>query len=289
MIDQLRGTGVALASPMNIDLTIDFEGLSKLIDHVIKGGVDYLVLLGTTGESPTISWEEKLQMLDFCINKLQGSIPLIFGLGGNSTSDILTNLKALNGRNFSSILSASPYYNKPSQEGIFQHYTAIADNSEFPIIIYNVPHRTGSNVTAETTLRLSRHENICGIKEASDDRNQFEKIMQDKPSDFCLLSGDDALTFSMLSHGAEGVISVVANAYPKEFCKMVRTTLEGDFEKGAKMNENLNELFELSGAEGNPTSIKAALSSLNICNSTVRMPLLPASPELIGEFEKIKF
>ena len=269
---------------MNADLTIDYEGFSGLMDHVIKGGVDYLVLLGTTGESPTITWEDKLRIMDFCIDKLQGSIPMIFGLGGNNTAEIISKLDELRGRNISAILSASPYYNKPSQEGIFQHYSAIADKSSFPVIVYNVPHRTASNVTAETTLHLSGHPNIVAIKEAHSNREQYETIIQNKPLDFALLSGDDALTFSMLAAGAEGVISVIANAYPKPFCEMVNATLAGDIERAMKLNLKLSKLYELTSKEGSPSSIKAALASMNLCKKNVRLPLLPASSILVEEF-----
>jgi len=284
MIEKLRGVGVALASPMNDDLSLDFEGLSKLIDHVIAGGVDYLVLLGTTGESPTINWDEQLQMLDFCIDKLGKSIPLVFGLGGNDTSGLLKKLDELKGRKIDGILSASPYYNKPSQEGIIAHYSALADQSTFPILVYNVPHRTASNVAAETTLKLAEHPNVIGVKEASGDLDQCQAIADNKPSDFLLISGDDALTRPILSMGGEGVISVLANAYPKTFCEMVKETLMGNVKRGAELNKKLIPLYDLSIKEGNPSSIKAALASMDICGTSVRMPLLPASLALTKEF-----
>jgi len=287
MIEKLSGVGVALASPMNDDLSLDFEGLGKLIDHVIEGGVNYLVLLGTTGESPTINWDEQLQMLDFCIDKLGKSIPLVFGLGGNDTSSLLKKLDEVKGRKIDGILSASPYYNKPSQEGIIAHYSALADKSTFPIIVYNVPHRTASNVAAATMLKLAEHPNIVGVKEASGDLNQCQAIADNKPSDFLLISGDDALTRPILTMGGEGVISVLANAYPKAFCEMVKETLAGNSKQGEELNEKLIPLYELSIKEGNPSSIKAALTSMNICGTSVRMPLLPASLELTNEFRNL--
>ena len=281
---KLKGTGVALVSPMNQDLSLDFDGLSKLIDHVIKGGVDYLVLLGTTGESPTISWKEKLEMLDFCIKKLNGEVPFVFGLGGNNTSDLLTKLDEIRNRKIDAILSASPYYNKPSQEGIFAHYTALAIQSNFPIIIYNVPHRTASNITAKTTLRLADNPNIIGVKEASADLQQCAVIARDRPDDFLLISGDDQLTLPIIAMGGEGVISVLTNAYPKDFGEMVSAALEGENRDASKLNSSLINRMELSVKEGNPSSIKAALTSLGICGPTVRLPLLPGSVELIEEF-----
>ncbi|MCP4457284.1 MAG: 4-hydroxy-tetrahydrodipicolinate synthase [Cytophagales bacterium] len=287
MIEKLKGTGVALVSPMHEDLSIDFDGLSKLIDHVIDGGVDYLVLLGTTGESPTISWQEKLAMLDFCIDKIQKSVPLVFGLGGNNTSDLVGKLDELKNREIDAILSASPYYNKPPQEGIFKHYSTLADKSRFPIIVYNVPHRTASNVLAETTLKLSQHPNIIGIKEASRDLDQCRTIANSKPEDFLLISGDDVLTFAILSLGGEGVISVLANAYPEKFVEMVKTTLSKDFVKGEKLNDLLKPLYELCVKEGSPSSVKAALASLSICSTDVRLPLIHATANLVEEFESI--
>lgn len=288
MFEKLKGTGVALASPMKDDLSLDFGGLSKLINHVIEGGVDYLVVLGTTGESPTISWEEKLEMLDFCIEKIQGKLPLVFGLGGNNTSALLKKLDELDGRNIDAILSASPYYNKPSQEGIFAHYTALALQSTFPVIIYNVPQRTASNVTAETTLRLAKHPNIIGIKEASGDLQQCSIIAKEKPSDFLLLSGEDFITIPILSMGGEGVISVVANAYPKIFCQMVNASLNEEVKNAKILNQKLSKYYALTTKEGNPSSIKAALASLDICKTNVRLPLIPASTSLIEEFRNTK-
>lgn len=289
MIEKFKGTGVALASPMNENLSLDFDGLSKLIDHVIDGGVDYLVLLGTTGESPTISWGEQLKMLDFCIDKLKGSIPLVFGLGGNNTSSLLDKLDELKDHKIDAILSASPAYSKPSQEGIFAHYTTLAIQSDFPIILYNVPHRTASNITAQTTLQLAEHPNIIGIKEASGDLRQCGEIAKNRPNGFLLISGDDALTLPIISLGGDGVISVLANAYPEPFCEMVNMVLANDLKKAADVNNKLSALYELAGKEGNPSSIKAALASMNICKTCVRLPLVPATPELVEEFRNSIF
>jgi 4-hydroxy-tetrahydrodipicolinate synthase len=286
MSDKLRGTGVALATPMNEDKSVDFQGFEKLVNHVVSGGVDYVVLMGTTGESPTIEADEKRELLSILIKLFDGKVPLVYGLGGNSTQEVIRELQALKGLSIDAILSASPNYNKPSQEGIYQHYKALADQSEFPILLYNVPHRTSSNIKAETTLRLAVHPNIIGIKEATSDLIQCGIIARDKPSGFLLICGDDFLTLPMLSIGGEGVISVAANAYPSLINKLVNAGLNRDFVTARNLHLEYLERYQLIVSEGNPSSIKAALESMNICQRFVRLPLISASDELVRTFGK---
>lgn len=286
MTNSWKGTGVALATPMQADGAIDFVGFERLINHVISGGVNYVVLLGTTGEAPTINWKESRALIDFVSEKIAGRVPLVLGLGGNDTQGILEKLKEIKSVPVQAILSASPYYSKPSQEGIYRHYLALADVSTFPVIVYNVPHRTASNVSADTTLRLAAHANIIGVKEASGDLTQCSIIARDKPDDFLLLSGDDMLTLPILALGGKGVISVIANAYPKEFSGMVQTALAGNFQAAAAQHSHLLDKILLCGKEGNPTSVKAALEALDICQRHVRLPLAPASDPLVQDFRK---
>jgi 4-hydroxy-tetrahydrodipicolinate synthase len=279
------GTGVALVTPFHEDGTIDWNGLQRLIEHCIAGGVNYLVVQGTTGESATTTVAEKQKILDFVLEKNQGRLPVIFGMGGNNTSAILEGLKTFDLRHVSGLLSVSPYYNKPSQEGIYQHYRSISEATDLPIILYNVPGRTGSNIQAATTLRLAELDNIVGIKEASGNLEQCMQIIKDKPADFLLISGDDLLTVPMISIGASGVISVLANAFPSRFTSMVNSALQGDF-KGA--SSQLMAFLKINGLmyeESNPVGVKEALNSLGICGPYVRLPLVKASDHLA---QKIK-
>lgn len=284
-MDFLKGTGVALVTPFDSDLSIDFMALERLLDHVVNSeGVDYLVVLGTTGESPTVSWSEKKNILDFVIRNNSKKLPVIFGLGGNNTKDLEEKLEQLDSFAIDAILSASPYYNKPSQEGIFQHYSHLVRHSAFPLILYNVPGRTSSNIEAETTLRLAENSKIIGIKEASGDLMQCAQIASEKPDDFILLSGEDFLTLPILSIGGQGVISVIANYLPVDFSKMVRSALNGDFETARELHLSLLRVFEMLTREGNPASVKAALSSLGILSRRVRLPLVSATDQLEQEF-----
>ncbi|MEO9868845.1 4-hydroxy-tetrahydrodipicolinate synthase [Ekhidna sp.] len=285
MRQELKGTGVALATPMNKDYGVDFPALEKLINHTIDGGVDYLVVLGTTGESPVFSWEEKLEILDFVFKVNADRKPIVFGLGGNHTFDLIEKSKDLKKFELSAILSASPYYNKPSQEGIVRHYEMLADAFPFPIILYNVPARTASNIIADTTLTLAKHPNIIAIKEASWDLDQCKKIAHEKPSDFLLISGDDALTYKLIKEGAEGVISVISNLLPAPFINMVSAALQNSFEEAERIEEDLKKAYELLSQEGNPTSLKAGLEVKGICRRTVKPPLYNASENLIAAWE----
>jgi len=286
MTSMWKGTGVAIATPMHADGALDYVGFERLINHVISGGVNYIVLLGTTGEAPTINWNESRKLIDFVSEKINGRVPLVLGLGGNDTYGLLEKVKEIKSAPIQAILSASPYYSKPSQEGIFRHYTALADASTLPLIVYNVPHRTASNVLAETTLRLANHPNIIGVKEASGDLAQCSLIARDKPDHFLLLSGDDMLTLPILALGGHGVISVIANAYPKDFSSLVQAALEGNFLAAGTLHGRLLNSILLCSKEGNPTSVKAALEVLKICSRHVRLPLAPASDELVEQFRK---
>lgn len=274
----LRGTGVALVTPFRQDLSIDFDALGKLIDHVIHNGVNYLVALGTTGETPTLSTAEKKEILRFVVQHNAGRVPVICGMGGNHTAEILENLKEYDLSGVSALLSVSPYYNKPTQEGIYQHYKAIAAATELPIILYNVPGRTGGNILPATALRLATEcSNIIAIKEASGNMVQFMEYVSLMPQGFQLLSGDDNLVLPQLAIGFHGVISVAANSYPKIFTEMVNAALDGDFSTARSKHYQLLKGMDLLFAEGNPAGVKCALKELNICGDTLRLPLVNVS------------
>jgi 4-hydroxy-tetrahydrodipicolinate synthase len=274
-IGKYKGTGVAIVTPFNKDNTVDYKSLGKVVDHIIKGGVDYIVVLGTTGESVTLSTEEKQSVVTHVIETVEAKVPIVLGLGGNNTQEIVNSLKASNFNHIDAILSVSPYYNKPNQRGIYQHYKAISEASPIPIILYNVPGRTSSNITAETTLKLAEDfNNIIGIKEASGNIEQCMKIIKYKPKDFLVISGDDMITLPLIASGADGVISVVANAFPKDFAEMVRQIIAGNVLEAQKLHYKLSDIIEQLFADGNPAGIKAVLEIMNICTSQVRLPLV---------------
>lgn len=276
-MNAFKGIGVALATPFLDDNRIDFESLKRLIDHVISGGVDYLVALGTTGEAANLSTSEKAQVLQACVEYNRGRVPLMLGLGGNATQKLLEEIELTDFYGVASILSVSPYYNKPTQEGIIAHYKALADASPVPLVLYNIPGRTMSNLTASTTLALSHHPNIVGIKEASGNLEQCMQITASMPKDFLLISGDDLLTKPILSIGGAGVISVLANALPATF----KTLIEGDSKTSLEAAYSLLELNSLMYQEGNPVGLKNLLLQQGIITSDqVRLPLLRASKEL---------
>ena len=275
-MNQFYGTGVALATPFNDDYTIDYNGLEKLIDHTIKGGVDYLVALGTTGEVATLNATEKKQVLAACLKYNAGRVPVVYGIGGNNTQAVLDEIANTDFTGIDAILSVSPYYNKPSQAGIIAHYRAIADACPVPVILYNVPGRTMSNLSAETTLSLANHPNIIGIKEASGNLEQCMRIAAGKPQDFLLISGDDLMTKAIYGIGGVGVISVLANALPETFHKLCHGT-ESESREAAF---SLLEINDLMYKEGNPVGIKNLLCHLGICDDQVRLPMLRASMEL---------
>ena len=274
----LSGTGVAMITPFDKNYNIDYPSLSRLIEYLIDGGVDFLVSMGTTGESAALSQEEKNDLLAYTKEAIQGRLPLVLGLGGNNTNSVIKQLKFLDLNGVEALLSVSPSYNKPTQEGIYQHFKAISNASSKNIILYNVPGRTSSNMTATTTLRLAKDfDNIIGIKEASGDLNQIMKILKEKPTDFSLLSGDDALALPIIFMGGSGVISVQAMAKPVEFSNMVRAGLSGEIEKALSLHYQQLDIIDLIFKEGNPAGIKACLKIQKICNEFVRLPLVPVS------------
>ena len=276
--DLLKGTGVALVTPFTADKKIDFDAYQKLIDFVIEGGVNYVVTLGTTGETPTLSREEKIALIEATFSIVSARVPVVVGIGGNNTASLLKDIESFPIENAAAILSASPYYNKPSQEGIYQHYKAIAEATSKPVILYNVPGRTGSNIAAATTIRLAREfSNINGIKEASGNMNQCMQILRDKPRDFLVVSGDDNLALAQIACGMEGVISVAANCFPKDFSAMVNYALENDYHAARSRNNVLLEGYDLLFVENNPAGVKAFLSELGIIRNELRLPLVPLS------------
>ena len=282
-MNAFKGIGVALVTPFLEDHRIDFESLKRLIDHVISGGVDYLVALGTTGEAATLSTSEKAQVLQACVEYNSGRVPLMLGLGGNATQKLLEEIEATEFYGVASILSVSPYYNKPTQDGIIAHYKALADASPVPLVLYNIPGRTMSNLNASTTLTLSHHPNIVGIKEASGNLEQCMQIAASMPKDFLLLSGDDLLTKPILSIGGSGVISVLANAIPATF----KILIEGDSKASLEAAYSLLELNSLMYQEGNPVGLKNLLLHLGILSSDqVRLPLLRASKDLSNKIHQ---
>lgn len=284
--NQFTGTGVAVITPFTKDYKIDFPALGKVIDFLINNKVEYLVLLGTTGETPVLSASEKVTILEYAYEKIAGRLPVVVGIGGNNTADILEDFKIFPLEKATAILSAAPYYNKPSQEGIFQHYKMIAEASPKPIILYNVPGRTGRNMTAETTLRLANEvPNIIGIKEASGDMAQCMQILKDRPDGFLVLSGDDALALPQIACGMEGVISVAANAFPLQFGNMVRSCLRNDFAQARVMNDKLIPTYDLMFAENNPAGVKAFMYKMGLINNQLRLPNVPVSQNVYKGIE----
>ncbi len=287
-MDKIKGTGVALVTPFNNDKSVDYEGLENLLNHVINGGVDFLVLMGTTGESTTLSKTERIEVVDFCKKINNGRLPIVLGIGGNNTMQVVADIKAANLENIAAILSVSPSYNKPSQEGIYQHYKMISESSPLPIIVYNVPGRTSSNISAATTVRLaSDFKNIVGVKEASGDMDQIMKILKNKPTDFIVLSGDDGLTLPMIHMGAEVVISVIGQSHPKDFSDMVSFGLSGNKKLANQIHYKLYDFYGPLYAEGNPVGVKACLEMLGICKAVVRLPLVEASNTIKNELKKL--
>jgi 4-hydroxy-tetrahydrodipicolinate synthase len=286
MKKNLKGTGVAIVTPFHKDGSVDFNALGKLVEHLISGGVDYLVVLGTTGESVTLNKNEKIAVVNHVVESVDKRVPVVLGLGGNHTQEILHSISSFDFDGIEAILSVSPYYNKPIQEGIYQHYKMIAGASPVPVILYNVPGRTGSNMTAETSLRLAQVPNILGIKEASGNLEQMMHIINNRPEGFLVISGDDALTLPLIASGGDGVISVVANAYPKIYSDMVNDALKGDFAAARKGHYKLLDITGMLFAEGNPGGIKAAMKVLGIMQDYMRLPLVNISQGLFEKIEK---
>ncbi len=284
--EKFRGTGIAIVTPFNDDGVIDWESFQNLINFWIDGKVEYLVTLGTTGESPTVHGEEKQKVFSFVNDVTNGRIPLVAGIGGNDTNDILQGFKNFDLKGYDAILSVSPSYSKPNQEGIFQHYKMLNAHTPLPIVMYNVPSRTGQNVTAETQVRIANEcKNIFATKEASGDFNQIMQIIKNKPNDFMVISGDDLITLPMIACGAAGLISVIANAYPKDFSEMVRLCLAGKFKEALPLHYKYVDIINSMFAEGSPSGVKAYLAEMGLCSDAVRLPVWPVSAK---HLEKIK-
>jgi 4-hydroxy-tetrahydrodipicolinate synthase len=277
----LRGTGVAIITPFRSNFEVDLQALGNMIDHVIKGGVEYIVTLGTTGETPTLSKEEKIAIIQYTYERVRDRVPVIVGIGGNNTQELIADLQNFPLAKAVAVLSASPYYSKPSQQGIYEHYKALAAASPKPIMLYNVPGRTGRNMTAATTIRIAREiPNIIGIKEASGDMAQCMELLRDRPENFMVISGDDALALPQIACGMDGVISVAANSFPKEFSDMVRLCLQGDFKRAKLLNDKMIAGYEMLFAENNPAGVKAACFELGLIENYLRLPVTPVSDEL---------
>lgn len=286
----LRGSGVALVTPFTSSGDVDFDALKALIEHVIAGGINYLVALGTTGEPPTLDTKEKRIILEFILEVNNNRLPVVAGMGSNDTRSLVKELREFMPMGFTAILSASPYYNKPNQEGIYRHYQALAEVSPLPILLYNVPFRTGSNITAETTLKLAHnYKNIIGIKEASGNFTQFDQIIKGKPSDFLFISGDDAIALPIMSIGGDGLISVIANALPAEIARLIRLSLQGNFLEALQIHKNIAEIIQLIFIEGNPAGVKAMLHQLGVCQDELRLPLVKVSTGLYQKIQALQY
>ncbi|SFS57048.1 4-hydroxy-tetrahydrodipicolinate synthase [Zhouia amylolytica] len=285
-MSRFSGTGVALVTPFKSDLSVDVEALGNIVNHVIDGGVEYLVVLGTTAESATLSKQEKELVKEIIVKTNNKRLPLVLGIGGNHTLDVVRELKETDLGDFDAILSVSPYYNKPTQEGIYQHFKAVSEASPLPIILYNVPGRTASNLLPETVIKLaSDFDNIIAIKEAAGDMVQAMRLIKEKPEDFLIISGDDMITLPMTLAGGSGVISVIGQGLPNQFSEMVRLALKGNSKEASELHFQVMDAIDHIFEEGNPAGIKALLQELNLCKDTVRLPLIKASDSLK---EKIK-
>ena len=285
MRDKFKGVGVALVTPFTEQGTVDYNALGRLLTYTAQGGVDYYVVHGTTGEAVTTTTQEKAEILEYILKNNTKNLPIMYGLGGNNTLALQDELRKLNLEGVDAILSASPAYSLPTQEGIYQHYLALADVSSKPIFLYNVPGRTAKNISAETTLRLAQHENIAGIKEASKDMVQCMEIARDKPEDFLLISGDDMLTIPLTAIGGCGVISVLANGLPSFFCKMVHEALAGNYKNAQEALFQVLDINNLLYCEGNPVGVKQVLKEMGVCEPNVRLPLLKASNNLVADLK----
>ncbi|NMA72897.1 MAG: 4-hydroxy-tetrahydrodipicolinate synthase [Bacteroidales bacterium] len=283
---RLRGMGVALITPFKEDESIDIDALIRMVDYQLQNNTDFLCVLGTTAETPTLSDEEKKLVKETVIQRVNGKIPILLGVGGNNTRALVKQLQEEDYTGVDAILSVVPYYNKPSQEGIYQHYKAITSATKLPIVLYNVPGRTGVNMTAETTLRIARDfKNVIAVKEASGNFTQMDDIIKNKPDGFDVLSGDDGFTFPLITLGAVGVISVIGNAFPREFSKMTRLALKGDYENALTIHHKFTELFKLLFVDGNPAGVKCILNAMGMIENKLRLPLIPTR---IKTFEAIR-
>ena len=285
---KLAGVGAAMITPFTPDGRVDYEALARMVDYVIEGGVDYIVALGTTAETPTLYMPERAVIAMFITNQIAGRVPLVMGCGGNSTSEVLDQLREFDLRGADAILSVTPYYNKPSQEGLFQHFRTVSEHSPLPVILYNIPGRTGVNMTAETTLRCARElKNVIGVKEASGNIEQMQQILDNRPEGFLVLSGDDGITIELMRRGGDGVISVAANAFPERFMSCINHAKRGDFEAADREYEALDDAVKALFEEGNPVGVKCALSVMGRIGDTVRLPLVAGSQRLRERFKSL--
>lgn len=285
---KLSGVGAAMITPFTPDGRVDYEALARMIDYVIDGGVDYIVALGTTAETPTLYMPERAVIAMFITNHIARRVPLVMGVGGNSTSEVLDQLREFDLRGADAILSVTPYYNKPSQEGLYQHFRTVSEHSPLPVILYNIPGRAGVNMTAETTLRIARDfRNVIGIKEASGDIEQMQRIIDRRPEGFLVLSGDDGMAIDLMRRGGDGVISVAVDAFPKRFMACIEAAKQGDFDRAAHLYEALDEAVKALFAEGNPTGVKCALSVMGRIGNTMRLPLVCGTEALENRFREL--
>jgi 4-hydroxy-tetrahydrodipicolinate synthase len=284
---KFKGTGVAIVTPFKTDSSIDFAAVGRVIDHVIKGSVNYIVAMGTTGESVTLTKDEKKALISYVVEKIDNRVPLIVGIGGNNTQEVINCIRHADLSGVDGILSVAPYYNKPSQRGIFQHFKAIATCSPIPVIIYNVPGRTCCNITSETCLELAHEcENIVAVKEASGDISQIMRIIKGKPESFNVISGDDMMTIPIIASGGAGVISVLANAFPMQCNELVSHSLKSNFKSAREIQLRFLEIIELLFIEGNPSGVKAMLNIMNLCQNNLRLPLVPVSRAIYSRIQK---
>ena len=287
-MNQLKGLGVAMITPFKKDGAIDVPALKKLTDHLVDNGADYLVVMGTTGETSTLDKEDKKLVLETVMATNGGRKPVVLGLGGNNTSDLCAQLDRMDTAGLAAILSVSPYYTKPTQNGLFEHYRALSEHSKLPILLYNVPGRTGSNILPDTVLRIAFDcRNVIGVKEASGNMEQIMTIIKEKPKDFMVISGDDAITLPLIAAGADGVISVVGNAFPKEFSEMVHHAAKNEMNEARAIHYKLLEIIQLLFIEGNPAGVKEVLSHLDICDNYLRLPLVPVSQQVSERMRRL--
>ena len=285
---KLAGAGAAMITPFTPDGRVDYQALARMLDYVIEGGVDYIVALGTTAETPTLYMPERAVIAMYITDHIRGRVPLVMGCGGNSTSEVLDQLREFDLRGADAILSVTPYYNKPSQEGLYQHFRTVSEHSPLPVILYNIPGRSGVNMTAETTLRIARDfPNVIGIKEASGNIEQMQQILDNRPEGFLVLSGDDGMTLDLMRRGGDGVISVAANAFPQRFMECISLAKRGAFDEADRAFGRLREAVDALFAEGNPVGVKCALASMGLIGPTMRLPLVEGSEALRSRFEKL--
>jgi len=284
----LRGLGVALITPFKEDESVDYSALLRMVDYLTQNNVDFLCVLGTTAETPTLTEYEKQKIKETVIERVNGKVPILLGVGGNNTRGVVEALQKDDYKGVDAILSVVPYYNKPSQEGIYQHYKAISEATELPLVLYNVPGRTGTNMTAETTLRIaSDFKNVIAVKEASGNITQMDDIIKNRPEGFNVISGDDGITYPLITMGAVGVISVIGNAFPREFGKMVRLALQGDYVNALTIHHKFAELFKLLFVDGNPAGVKAMLNAMGMIQNKLRLPLVPTRITTFEAMRKI--